>query len=71
MTRKSGKYSVLHTEDNTAISTLIGLISSVYHDLQPLEIEPVITESKRYHWAISQHRQINAKLTSHRKCATT
>ena len=73
MTRKSCKHSMQHAEHWTAVSTLLGLISSAYHDL--------------YHWRLNQQPQkaelkltvghqfpshtSDAKLTSHGKYATT
>ena len=47
----------------TAVSTLLSLIGSVYHDFPPLEIEPVTTECKAKTLLLShfayKHYQIN------------
>ena len=57
LTRKSGKHSIWHIEHWTAVLTLLGLISSVYHDLYHwrLNQQPQNPELKLYHWSSSPH----------------
>ena len=52
MTRKTGKHSVWRTEQWTAVSTLLGLSSSAYRDLQHWRSNkrPQNAEPKLYHW---------------------
>ena len=51
MTRKSSKH--FYTEHWTAVSTLLGLISSAYHDLHSWRLNQQLqtAEPKLYHWA--------------------
>ena len=58
MTRKSGKHSMQHTKPWTVISTLLGLISYIFHNLHHWRSNqwPQKAELKLYHWAINPQR---------------
>ena len=74
MTRKSSKHSMRHTEHRTAVLTLLGLISSAYHDLHYWRSNSATTECRAKTLPLSHQftsHASNAKLTSHGKCVTT
>ena len=57
----------------TAVSTLLGHISSVYHDLPPLEIKPSTTECRAKTLPLTQDptsHTSDPKSTSYGKCVT-
>ena len=58
VTRKSDKHLCTTQKHWTAVSTLLGLISSVYRDLHHWKSNerPQIAESKLYNWANSLYR---------------
>ena len=68
ITRKSAKH--LRTTYRTAVSTLLGLISSVYRNLHHWRSKQrtQIAGPKLYNWANISHTT-DIKSTSHRNCA--